>query len=73
VADTGTGIPKELGAQLFEPFVSTKESTGVGLGLWVSQGIVHKHKGRITLRTSTDPTRRGTVFSVFFPFNASAQ
>jgi PAS domain S-box-containing protein len=67
VADTGAGIPRELRDQLFQPFVSTKELTGVGLGLWVSQGIVHKHCGRIALRTSTDPTRRGTVFSVFFP------
>jgi PAS domain S-box-containing protein len=68
IADTGAGIPPELRAQLFEPFVSTKESTGVGLGLWVSQGLVHKHNGRISLRTRTHPTRHGTLFSIFFPF-----
>src|SRR5262249_38347465 len=32
VADSGDGLPAHLGAQIFEPFVSTKE-TGIGLGL----------------------------------------
>jgi PAS domain S-box-containing protein len=73
VADRGAGIPQELRPQLFEPFVSTKELTGVGLGLWVSQGIVHKHNGQLTLRTSTDPARHGTLFSVFFPLPAAAE
>jgi len=72
VADTGVGIPRELLSQLFQPFVSTKESTGVGLGLWVSQGIVHKHNGHIRIRTSTNRTHRGTIFSVFFPFTTTA-
>ncbi|MFP6740078.1 MAG: ATP-binding protein, partial [Alphaproteobacteria bacterium] len=34
VSDTGTGIPKELQAKIFEPFFSTKEvGEGTGLGL----------------------------------------
>jgi len=33
VADTGTGIPKDLQKSMFEPFVSTKGSRGTGLGL----------------------------------------
>ena len=67
IADSGIGIPEELRPRLFEPFVSTKEATGVGLGLWVSRGIVQKHGGRIGLRSSTHPSRHGTVFSLFFP------
>jgi PAS domain S-box-containing protein len=67
VADTGHGIPVELRKRVFEPFVSTKEATGVGLGLWVTEGIIQKHSGRIALRSSTDPVRHGTVFSLFFP------
>jgi signal transduction histidine kinase len=67
VADTGNGIPVELRARLFEPFVSTKEITGVGLGLWVSQSIVHKHGGRIVLRSRVGEKHHGTVFSLFFP------
>jgi signal transduction histidine kinase len=67
VADTGDGIPLELQKRVFEPFVSTKENTGTGLGLWVSEGIVKKHNGRIALRSSTNPARHGTVFSLLLP------
>ncbi len=70
IADSGIGIPPDLRVRLFEPFVSTKEVTGVGLGLWVSRGIVQKHRGRIALRSNNQPARHGTVFSLFFPFDA---
>jgi signal transduction histidine kinase len=69
VADTGHGIPAALRKRVFEPFMSTKEVTGMGLGLWVTDGIIKKHKGRIALRSSTDPLRHGTVFSMFFPLD----
>jgi PAS domain S-box-containing protein len=71
VADTGQGIPKDLQARVFEPFVSTKEVTGTGLGLWVTEGIVRKHRGRITLHSSTHPARHGTVVSIFLPLDAA--
>lgn len=67
VADTGHGIAKEMRKRLFEPFVSTKDETGTGLGLWATQSIVHKHRGAIAVRTSTEPERHGTVFRIFFP------
>ena len=67
VADTGEGIPVELRKTVFEPFVSTKENTGTGLGLWVTDGIINKHHGKIALRSSTGPKRHGTVFSLFLP------
>jgi hypothetical protein len=69
VADTGHGIPVHLRKRVFEPFLSTKEATGMGLGLWVSEGIIHKHNGRVALRSSIDPARHGTVFSMFFPID----
>ena len=69
VADTGEGIPYSLQRTIFEPFVSTKESTGTGLGLWVSEGIVKKHNGRIALRSSAAPVRHGTTVSIFFPLD----
>jgi PAS domain S-box-containing protein len=67
VADTGEGIPPELQKRVFEPFFSTKENTGTGLGLWVSEEIIKKHNGRIVLRSSTGAARHGTVFSLLLP------
>jgi len=69
VADTGCGIPPEIRDRVFEPFFSTKDSTGIGLGLWVSEGILRKHSARIQIRSATAPQRHGTVFSLFFPEN----
>jgi PAS domain S-box-containing protein len=69
VADTGEGISSEIEAHLFEPFQTTKELTGTGLGLWVSKGIVEKHGGRIRMRTRRG-VGHGTVFTVWLPVDA---
>ncbi len=67
IADTGGGITPEHRKKLFEPFYTTKQDVGTGLGLWVSQEIVRKHGGSITLRSSVIPGHSGTVFSIFLP------
>lgn len=46
VADTGPGLPDELRAQLFQPFV-TRKPDGTGLGLWISQSLVERYGGEI--------------------------
>jgi PAS domain S-box-containing protein len=66
VADTGTGISQESRRHIFEPFYTTKEATGTGLGLWVSEQIIRKHHGSVRVR-SRDAGATGTVFSIFFP------
>ena len=68
VADTGEGISPKIADRLFEPFQTTKESTGTGLGLWVSRGIVEKHGGRIRTRSRTGELH-GTVFTVWLPID----
>jgi PAS domain S-box-containing protein len=67
VADSGHGISAAVMDRIFEPFVSTKEATGIGLGLWVSSGIVRKHGGTIRVRSQAKAQPSGTVFSVFIP------
>lgn len=74
IADTGSGIPKHVMARVYEPFLSTKEATGTGLGLWVTENIVRKHGGTIQLRSRSredapDGVATGTVFRLFFPLD----
>ncbi|MBT9331449.1 ATP-binding protein [Paracidobacterium acidisoli] len=77
VGDTGCGIPPEARRRIFEPFYTTKDVTGTGLGLWVSAEIIRKHQAIVTLRSRTREQAdriqpgisQGTVFSVFFPSN----
>jgi signal transduction histidine kinase len=67
VGDSGSGIRPEIRNTLFEPFVSTRENTGTGLGLWVSAEIVRRHGGTIRVKSRVRPPLTGTVFSVFLP------
>jgi len=67
IADNGPGVSGENRRRMFEPFFTTKGEKGTGLGLWVTSGIVDKHGGWIRVRSSTQPGRSGTCFSVFFP------
>jgi PAS domain S-box-containing protein len=66
VADTGEGIRADIRNRLFEPFQTTKEQTGTGLGLWVSKGIVEKHRGCIRMRSRREEPH-GTVFAIWLP------
>ena len=74
VADTGTGFLPKMRAHLYEPFHTSKEVTGTGLGLWISKGIVEKHGGTIAMRSLTETTpdeAHGTVFLLWLPLVAA--
>lgn len=68
VADTGSGIPRELRERVFEPFFRvdksrSRELGGVGLGLALVHEIVKAHDGSISIK---DNPSGGTVFEVVF-------
>jgi len=69
VMDTGPGIKPEDLAHIFEAFVSTKEM-GTGLGLYISQDIIQKSGGTITV---TSTVGVGTTFVIRFPFVSQEQ
>lgn len=65
VADSGTGMPPEVAAQIWEPFFTTKaETKGSGLGLSTVRGIVDDHGGFITVDTAVG---RGSSFHIHLP------
>lgn len=70
IADTGSGIPQESLARIFDPFYTTKPvGKGTGLGLSISYGIIQKHHGRIEVRTEIG---KGTTFRVSLPVTQPA-
>jgi CheY-like chemotaxis protein len=63
--DSGVGISPELGEQIFEPFVTTKEiGSGTGLGLFVCRNIVSALHGRITAHEAPGG---GALFRIVLP------
>ncbi|MEW5891584.1 MAG: HAMP domain-containing sensor histidine kinase [Pseudomonadota bacterium] len=67
VEDDGPGIPAELLAHIFDPFVTTHASgEGTGLGLYLVEEIVSEHSGCIVVDS---PAGGGTRFAIWLPLN----
>jgi two-component system sensor histidine kinase/response regulator len=64
VEDRGRGIDAEVRDQMFEPFVSTKATVGVGMGLTMARHALRNLGGEVTL---SDRTGGGTTSSLFHP------
>jgi len=65
VEDTGSGMPPEVQAHIFEPYFTTKGLlNGSGIGLATVQAIVSQAHGEITVTSEVD---RGTTFRIYLP------
>ena len=64
VLDDGPGMPPEIQAHIFDPFFTTKGERGTGLGLCLSQQIVERHGGEITVESAPG---EGTAFHIELP------
>lgn len=65
IKDSGSGMPENIKAKIFDPFYTTKEvGEGTGLGLSISHGIIEKHKGSIKVHSEAG---NGTEFIINLP------
>ena len=69
VADTGPGIPQEVGERLFEPFFTTKPQ-GTGLGLSIARQITEEHGGELSWVSRPGA---GTTFLIRVPVKRAAR
>jgi len=65
IADTGTGISKEILSNIFDPYFTTKPvEKGTGLGLSVAHGTVKNAHGEIFVESEEG---KGTTFDIYLP------
>jgi signal transduction histidine kinase len=68
VADTGHGMSPHTLSRIFVPFL-TRENKGNGIGLWISRGIVDRHRGQLAVRSGQSEAGSGTAFTLFLPIH----
>jgi signal transduction histidine kinase len=54
---------------MFDPFFTTK-TKGSGVGLAISQRIIHQHNGQITVQSNPG---KGTIFRILLPTTEQSQ
>lgn len=64
IADTGTGMSEDVRKRVFDPFFTTREVEGTGLGMSVAYGIIKRHNGSITIESKPG---NGTIVTIHLP------
>ena len=68
IQDSGPGIDKEIQAEIFDPYMSTKADGnlpgGTGLGLYIARHNIQAHGGTIEVES---PDTSGALFRVILP------
>jgi len=71
IADTGSGMPREILERIFDPFFTTKPvGSGTGLGLSISYNIIKELGGVISVQSEVG---KGSEFKIFLPFRSSEE
>jgi len=70
VSDNGPGIPEEIRATVFDPFVTQGKKQGTGLGMAIVRSAVEAHDGTISFETEDG---RGTTFIIRLPGASSGE
>lgn len=70
VADNGVGMSEETRLHVFEPFYTTKTTTGTGLGLALVRTIVQEHRGTVVVQSQLG---QGTSFILTLPTEPEPQ
>lgn len=70
ISDTGAGIPEDLVARIFDPFVTTK-AQGSGLGLAICRSVADAHRATLSARNNVG--RPGATFTLEFPVAIAAR
>jgi two-component system, OmpR family, sensor histidine kinase VicK len=65
VKDTGTGIDAEILPRLFSRFTTKSQTSGTGLGLFISKGIIEAHGGRMWAENNANG--KGATFAFTLP------
>lgn len=65
IGDNGCGMDEDMMEKIFDPFFTTKEKgEGTGLGLSVVHGIVRRHRGEMSVKSSPGV---GSTFHIYLP------
>lgn len=64
IQDTGPGVRESQMSKIFEPYFTTNERQGLGLGLSISQRIIESMQGQITVENSD---KGGAIFKLYLP------
>ena len=64
VQDNGPGIPEGQLEEIFEPFFSTKPTSGTGLGLGIVKRLIKLYEGQLEIESKVN---QGTCFTISFP------
>lgn len=69
ITDNGTGMDRETRENMFTLFFSSKGANGTGIGLFIANQVIDRHKGAIKVESSVG---KGTHFHIRLPLSQGA-